>query len=202
MKIKAFGLNGTLKPSSKLSSTQKLLDQIMAGFQDMGVETSTERLADYNVKPGVKADEGDGDAWPMLRSKIMEAHILVLATPIWVGQPSSVIKRALERMDAFLSEIDDQGRYPTFGKVGIAAVVGNEDGAHHVTAELYQGLTDFGFTIPGGSPAYWVGEAMGSKNYKDLKRTPKKLTQCIQTLACNAAHLAKLLAKSPYPNPK
>jgi multimeric flavodoxin WrbA len=122
MKIKAFGLNGTLKPSSKLSSTQKLLDQIMAGFQDMGVETSTERLADYNVKPGVKADEGDGDDWPMLRSKIMEAHILVLATPIWVGQPSSVIKRALERMDAFLSEIDDQGRYPTFGKVGIAAV--------------------------------------------------------------------------------
>jgi hypothetical protein len=81
----------------------------------------------------------------------------------------------------------------------MAGVVGNEDGAHHVTAELYQGLADFGFTIPGGSSAYWVGEAMGSTNYIDLAQTPGKLKQSIDVLARNAAHLARLLHEYPYP---
>jgi len=118
-----------------------------------------------------------------------------------MGQPSSVCHRVLERMDAFLDEIDKQGRYPTFGRVAVVAVVGNEDGAHHVTAELYQALADVGFTIPGGSSAYWVGEAMGSVNYIDLDRTPKKLASTIKTLASNAAHLAALLKAKPYPAP-
>ncbi|MEO8808906.1 MAG: NADPH-dependent oxidoreductase, partial [Rhodanobacter sp.] len=123
------------------------------------------------------------------------------ATPIWMGQPSSVVKRVLERMDAFLGEIDKQGRYPTFGKIALVGVVGNEDGAHHVTAELYQALADVGFTIPGGSSAYWVGEAMGSVNYVDLDRTPKALADTIKTIASNASHLAKLLKDKPYPAP-
>jgi multimeric flavodoxin WrbA len=199
MSIKAFALNGTLKASPEPSSTQRLLDQILEALQAYGVQTSSARLVDHEVKPGVRADEGDGDAWPQLRQKIMDANILVLATPIWVGQPSSLIKRALERMDAFLGEIDEKGYYPTFGKVGIVGVVGNEDGAHHVSAELYQALADFGFTIPGGSAAYWVGEAMGSTNYVDLEPSPEKTLGAVRTLASNAAHLARLLAQTPYP---
>ena len=199
--LTAFGMNCTLKQGPEESSTQKLLDQILHALTPYGVGVSHARVADYVVKPGVKADEGSGDEWPALRSKVLDANILVLASPIWMGQPSSVAKRVLERMDAFLDEIDKQGRYPTFGRVAIVAVVGNEDGAHHVTAELYQALADVGFTIPGGSSAYWVGEAMGSVNYKDLARTPPKLASTIKTLACNAAHLAALLKKSPYPAP-
>lgn len=200
MHVKALGLNGTLKPSPTPSSTEKLLDQLLQRLSDFGVQTSSVRLADRHIPPGVKADEGEGDQWPDIRRQMMDAQILVLATPIWVGQPSSLIKRALERMDAFLGEIEGDGYYPTFGKVGIVAVVGNEDGAHHVAAELYQSLADFGFSIPGGSNAYWVGEAMGSKNYIELEKTPEKLAQAISTLACNAAHLAQVLAKSPYPH--
>lgn len=199
--LTAFGLNCTLKQGPEESSTQKLLDQVLRALTPYGVEVSHARVADHVVKPGVKADEGGGDEWPELRSKVLDANILVLASPIWMGQPSSVAKRVLERMDAFLDEIDKQGRYPTFGRVAIVAVVGNEDGAHHVTAELYQALADVGFTIPGGSSAYWVGEAMGSVNYKDLTRTPPKLASTIKTLACNAAHLAALLKKNPYPAP-
>lgn len=136
-----------------------------------------------------------------MRKKIMDADILVVATPIWMGQPCSVSKRVMERMDAILDDIDDEGRYPTFGKVAIVAVVGNEDGAHHVTAELYQALADVGFTIPGGSNTYWVGEAMGSQDYKDLDETPKKVAEATKTLASNAAHLAKILKESPYSAP-
>ncbi len=197
--LRAFGMNCTLKQGPETSSTQKLLDQLLRALQKHDVEGSSVRTVDHDIKPGVKADEGQGDAWPDLRKQILDADILVLATPIWMGQPSSVVKRVLERMDAFLGEIDKQGRYPTFGRVAIVGVVGNEDGAHHVTAELYQALADVGFTIPAGSSAYWVGEAMSSVNYVDLDRTPKAVSDTIKTLAANAAHLAKLLKQHPYP---
>ncbi len=201
MPLRAFGLNCTLKSSPEPSSTQKLLDEVLCAMAKHDVETSRARIADFDVKPGVKADEGDGDEWPGLRQQVMDANILVLATPIWMGQPSSLAKRVLERMDAFLGEIDEQGRYPTFGRVAVAAVVGNEDGAHHVCAELYQALTDIGFTIPGGTPPYWVGEAMGSTNYIDLDNTPEKIADTIRTIASNAVHLAQLLQAKPYPAP-
>ena len=201
MALRAYGLNCTLKSGDESSSTQKLLDQMLRALGKHDVETASDRVANFNVKPGVTADEGDGDEWPQLRKRIMEADILVVATPIWMGQPSSVCKRVLERLDAVLSEIDDDGRYPTFGKVAVAAVVGNEDGAHHCCAEIYQALTDVGFTIPGASPPYWVGEAMGSTDYQDLERTPKKVAETIRTIASNAAHLAQLLKDSPYPKP-
>lgn len=201
MALKAFGLNCTLKAGPAKSSTQKLLDQLLRALRKHEVEGTSERVVEHDIKPGVSADEGDGDAWPAMREKVMAADILVIATPIWMGQPSSVCKRVLERMDAFLGEIDDEGRYPTFGKVAMVGVVGNEDGAHHVCAELYQALADVGFSIPAGSGAYWVGEAMGSVDYKDLERTPKKVSDTINTLSSNAAHLAQLLKRSPYPAP-
>lgn len=201
MTLSAFGLNCTLKPGLQPSSTQKLLDQLMAELQKHGVSTATERALHHDIKPGVTNDEGSGDEWPAIRKRIMAADIFVVATPIWMGQPSSVSKRVMERLDAVLDEIDDAGRYPTFGKVAIVGVVGNEDGAHHVTAELYQALADVGFSLPGGSSAYWVGEAMGSTDYKDLDKIPKKITQTIATLASNAAHLARVLKENPYPAP-
>ena len=202
MTLSAFGLNCSLKSGDTPSSTQKLLDQLLDAMAGHGVTTSSARVADFDVKPGVTADEGDGDQWPALRTRIMEGQILVVATPIWMGHPSSLAQRVLERLDAVLSEIDDDGVYPTFGKVAVAAVVGNEDGAHHVCAQLYQGLTDVGFTIPGGSPPYWVGEAMGSTDYRDLKRTPDKVAETIATIASNAVHLARALQMQPYPVPR
>lgn len=197
--LSAFGLNCTLKQGTKPSSTQKLLDQVLGSLQGYGVSTAYERAVDHDIKPGVSTDEGPGDGWPAIRKRIDEANIFVLATPIWMGQPCSVAKRVCERLDAVFGEIDEHGIYPTFGKVAIVCVVGNEDGAHHVTAEMYQALADVGFSIPGGSSSYWVGEAMHKKNYIDLKETPKALAGAIKTQACNAAHLAKLLQDNPYP---
>lgn len=201
MDLKAVGLNCTLSPSPKPSSSQKMLDQLLDCLSRHGVKTSSARVVDFNIKPGVRHDEGSGDDWPALRERIMDSDILVIATPIWMGQASSVAKRVLERLDAILGDIGDDGRYPTFGKVAIVGVVGNEDGAHHVTAELYQALADVGFTIPAGSSAYWVGEAMSDRNYIDLPGTPEKVAQSIATLTTNAAHLAKVLKASNYPAP-
>lgn len=204
MPIKALAFNSTLKSSSasEASSTGRLLDLISEEFQKHGVETEIIRLADYDIKPGVKSDEGEGDAWPAIRGKVLQADILLIGTPIWLGQPSSICKRALERMDAFLEETDEEGRMVSYGKVAAVAVVGNEDGAHHVSAEIYQALNDVGFTIPANAIAYWVGEAMGSTNFIDLEETPEQVETMISMLARNTAHLAMLLNGAQYPGEK
>lgn len=203
MPLKAIALNCTLKPGEEASSTDKLLDELLAELKKHGVETGEKiRVADKNVKPGVTSDEGDGDDWPALRRKILDAQILVLGTPIWLGQPSSVCKRVLERMDAFLGETDDRGRMVSYGRVALVAVVGNEDGAHHVAAETFQALSDVGFTIAANGMTYWVGEAMGGTDYKDLKTPREQTAKATAMAARNGAHLAALLQQAEYPGAK
>ena len=107
----------------------------------------------------------------------------------------------LERLDAELSQTDEQGRPILFGKVGVVAVVGNEDGAHHVIAELGQGLADVGFTLPAQGSTYWVGQAMHTTDYQDLDQTPQVTANATQIATRNAAHLARLLKARPFPAP-
>jgi multimeric flavodoxin WrbA len=200
MTLKAIAFNGTLKSSGgDPSSTNRLLALIADGLKKHGIDSDVIRLADHNILPGVTSDEGEGDAWPAIREKLLAADILVVGTPIWMGQTSSVTKRALERMDAFLSETDDQGRMVSYGRVAAVAVVGNEDGAHNVSADVYQALNDVGFTIPANAVAYWVGEAMGSTNFVDLKAVPDAVTTMVDMLVRNTVHLAGLLKASQYP---
>jgi multimeric flavodoxin WrbA len=197
--LKALAINCTLKPSPAESSCGVLLAQVCAAFEEHDVATTTIRAVDHDIKPGVRSDEGPGDEWPDIRQQMLDARILVLGTPIWLGHPSSVCQRVLERMDAFLGEEDDQGRMITLDRVAVVVTVGNEDGAHHVGAELYQGLVDVGFTAPPSAQVYWVGEAMGSVDYKDLDGPPEKVAQTTKDVARHAAHLARLLAGSGYP---
>jgi multimeric flavodoxin WrbA len=199
--LKVLAFNCSLKSASgtEKSTTDVLLRQLLDELGKHGATGAVVRAVDHNIKPGVTSDEGEGDDWPALRQRIVNADILVMATPIWLGQPSSVAKRVMERMDAFLSETDDQGRMPSYGKVGIVVVVGNEDGAHHCAAELIQAMTEVGFTCPAGGVTYWVGEAQGDKEYKDLGKAPKVIAETTAMLASNAAHLARLLKASNYP---
>lgn len=197
----AIALNCTLKPSSaEPSSTDVLLYQLKAALEAHGVTTTeTIRIADHDVKPGTDSDMGEGDAWPDIRAKILAADILVFGTPIWLGNPSSVARRVLERLDAFLSETDDASRTPAFGKVAVAAIVGNEDGAHATTAQLFQALSDVGFTIPAQASVYWVGEAMQKRDYRELPEPPEQVAKTTAMAAANAAHLASLLSSGSYP---
>lgn len=201
MTLTALALNCTLKTrkTTDPSSTDRMLKLLAAAMKPLGVSTDFLQLADYDIKPGVSSDEGNGDDWPGIRRKILDADILVMGTPIWMGQPSSVCKRALERMDAFLEEKDDQGRMVSYGRVAAVAVVGNEDGAHHVSAELFQALNDVGFTIPANAVTYWVGEAMGSVNFVDLEKIPDVVRSTLDLVARNTVHAARLFKAEPYP---
>lgn len=201
MTLIAQPINCTLKADAKAeSSTDAMIGLLGEAFEKVDVRMAeTIRIAAHSVLPGVTSDEGEGDDWPAIRTRILAADILVFGTPIWMGQPSSVAKRVLERMDAFLDETDEAGRMPSYSKVAVCAVVGNEDGAHNVCAQVFQALNDVGWTIPAIAGCYWVGEAMGDVDFKDLKATPRMVTKTAKMVAANAAHLAGLLKREPFP---
>jgi multimeric flavodoxin WrbA len=129
--LNVLAFNCSLKSAGgrEASSTDVLLKQLLDALAQHGAKGEIIRAVDHDIKAGVKSDEGEGDAWPALRQRVIDADILVIGTPIWLGQPSSVAKRVLERMDAFLGEINARGRMPSYGKIALAVVVGNEDGA-------------------------------------------------------------------------
>lgn len=201
MALSAIAINCTLKTSGgEASSTDAMIGVVAEAFGEHNVSLAeTLRIADYNVLPGVTSEEGEGDDWPALREKILAHDILIFGGPIWLGQISSVAKRVIERMDAFLSETDDKGRMPPYGKVAVAAVVGNEDGAHNCSAQLYQALSDVGWTISPNAVSYWVGEAMHGTDFNELDSVPEVVSTTAKQVAGNAAHLARLLKASPYP---
>ncbi|MBQ3359336.1 MAG: NAD(P)H-dependent oxidoreductase [Microbacterium sp.] len=197
--LTALAITCTLKPSPADSSSDLLATQILDALADHGVTGDLVRAVDFAVKPGVETDVGDGDEWPAIREKVLGADILVLVTPTWMGQHSSVAQRVLERLDAELAETDAEGRPILFDKVAIAGIVGNEDGAHHIAAILFQSLNDVGYTVPAQASVYWNGEAMQGVDYKDLNETPEKVVETITTASRNAAHLARALKTSAYP---
>ena len=198
--LTATAINCSLSSGGRKSSTDAMLAVLAEHFAAHDVTVGDAiRIAAHDIKWGVKSDEGEGDDWPQIRERILAADILIFGTPIWMGQASSVAKLVMERMDAFLSETDAKGRMPSYSKVAVAAIVGNEDGAHNVASQIFQALNDVGWTIPAVAACYWVGEAMGSVDFKDLKEAPKKVTETAGMVAANAAHLARLLKDAPYP---
>ena len=172
---------------------------MLEALRQHGVEGHLVRVVDHGVRFGVSTDEGDEDGWPGIRAQMLEADILVIATPIWMGQPSSVCKMVLERLDAELSETDEEGRLLTYGKAAMVAVVGNEDGAHHVIAECLQALNDTGFSIAPNAGTYWVGQAMQTTDYQDLDQSPEETTSATRSAVANTVHLVRLLQGAGYP---
>ncbi|ART71603.1 flavodoxin [Mycobacterium dioxanotrophicus] len=197
--LQVLGLICTLKPGPADSSSALMAQHVMDAFAPWGVTYGLERCADYHIAPGVAADMGDGDEWPTLRRQVLDADILLISTPVWLGHPSSVAQRVLERLDAELSEKGDGGRPILAGKVAIVSVVGNEDGAHKTVADLFQGLNDVGYTIPAQGCTYWNGAAMESTDYNELDTVPSAVAAATQAAARNAAHLARALKASQYP---
>lgn len=197
--LTAVAISCTLKPTPAESSSDLLASQILAALAGHGVTGDVVRAVDHTISPGVQKDMGGDDEWPSIRRRILEADILVFVTPTWMGQHSSVAQRVLERLDAELGETDASGKLTLFDKVAIAGVVGNEDGAHHIAAILFQALNDVGFTIPAQSSVYWNGEAMQGVDYKDLDEVPEKVASATATATRNAAHLARVLRDQKYP---
>ncbi len=161
----------------------------------------TIRVVDHSVLPGVSSDEGDGDEWPAIRAKIVSSEILVLATPTWFGQPSSVVKRVVERMGAMLSETDEQGVPVAYSRVAGFVVTGNEDGAHHVIAELAQAVNDIGYSVPAQAWTYWNKGPGPGLTYLETDEGHEWSAKTARTAAGNLIAVAEALAAHPLPKP-
>jgi multimeric flavodoxin WrbA len=199
--VKALVLNCTLKPSPAVSNTEALISAVTEPLEGEGVEVEQIRLVDLNVKPGVRSDEGPGDDWPGVRERIVSSEILIVATPTWLGTLSSVAKRALERMDAMLSESDDEGRPVAYNRVAGVVVTGNEDGAHHVINEISGALIEIGFTVPGQSWTYWnMGPGPGP-SYLDSDHGHDWSKSTGRMAATNLLSVARAFAANPVPAP-
>jgi multimeric flavodoxin WrbA len=194
-------LNCTLKASPERSNTDALLDVVAEAMRKSDVNVDVVRVVDHDVKPGVTNDEGGGDEWPQILALVRNSEILVVATPTWLGQPSSVAKRVLERMDALISETDDAGRPFAYNRVGGVVVTGNEDGAHHVIAEIAQSLVDIGYTVPGQAWTYWnMGPGPGP-SYLETDHEHDWSERTGRTAASNLVAVARALAAQPIPAP-
>ncbi len=199
--MRALVINCTLKRSPEQSNTQALADHVVGALREHEVEVETIRLADHSVPPGVVTDLGGDDEWPSIHDKLLAAEILVIATPTWVGRPSSLAQRVLERMDAMLAETDDHGRPVAYGRVAGVVVTGNEDGAHHVISEIAGGLGDIGYTIPGQAWTYWnMGPGPGP-SFTETDRGHSWAVSTGRAMASNLVAVARALEAMPVPAP-
>lgn len=197
--MRALVLNCTLKSSPTPSNTQVLADVVIDALRQQDVEVDVIRLVDRNIPPGVETDLGNGDEWPEIHELLTASDILIMATPTWVGQPSSVSKLALERMDAMISETKDDGTYAAYNKVAGVIVTGNEDGAHHVITEIAGALIDIGFTIPGQAWTYWnMGPGPGP-SYTETDHKHEWSEKTGRTMAANLVAAATALRAHPLP---
>lgn len=195
-------LNCTLKSSPAPSNTEVLAEVVVAALRDKGVQVEVIRAVDRHIPPGVETDLGGSDEWPQIHTLLMASDILIIATPTWLGQPSSVAKLVLERMDALISETKDDGTYAAYNKVAGVVVTGNEDGAHHVIAEVAGALIDIGFTVPGQAWTYWnMGPGPGP-SYTETDHGHKWSESTGRTMAANLHAAATALNAHPLPPAK
>jgi multimeric flavodoxin WrbA len=169
--LKALFLNCTLKRSPELSHTQGLIDISKTIMEKSGVSVDVLRPVDYEIAYGVWPDMTehgwDKDAWPEILNNVMDAEILVITSPIWLGEKSSVCTKVIERLYSASGQLNKQGQYAYYGRVGGCLVTGNEDGAKHCAMNILYSLQHLGYVIPPQSDAAWLGEAGPGPSYLD-----------------------------------
>ena len=193
----------TLKRSPETSNTRALLDDVVVPvLAERGVDVEVIRLVDLNIEPGVKTEMGGGDDWPGVHERLLASQIVILATPTWMGQASSVCQRALERMDAMLSETGEDGRPVAFNQVAGVVVTGNEDGAHHIVGTCLQALNDLGFTSPGQGSCYWNSGPGPGPSYTDADEGHDYAKRVGGNMTRSLIALAEALGEHPLPVPE
>jgi len=205
--LKAVFINCSIKKDKTLSHTQRLINRAAAIMETEGVTVEHIYALDYDIAFGMVMDgkdSGQKDEWPMLHKQIMQADILVLATPIWLGVKSSVATLVVERMYAFSGEKNIKDQYLYYGKTAGCLITGNEDGAKACAMDMLYAMQHIGYTIPPQADAAWLGEAGPGPSYGDTEYNGNKLDPAAgydndftnkntTYMAWNLMHMAKLL---------
>ena len=200
MTTRALFLNCTLKPSPTESNTDSLIAKVIEQFDRLGVESETIRVVDHHVAFGAAMDEGNGDGWPGVLDQIRACDILIIASPVWLGERSSVAKMVAERLDATTYQLDDRNQHEMYGKVAGAIAVGESDGGQGAIKSILYDLTIAGLTVPPNADVYWVNEAgLGGPYLESNGDTCYFVNERVRWMAANLSYLARLLQTNPYP---
>src|SRR5687767_2537221 len=198
--LSALYINCTLKRSPETSNTQGLMDLSMGIMERNGVSVDCFRAVDHEIATGVWDDMTEHgwerDEWPELLERVMGADILVIGTPIWLGEKSSVCTQIIERLYGHSSVLNDAGQYAYYGRVGGCLVTGNEDGIKHCAMNVLYSLQHLGYSIPPQADAGWIGEAGPGPSYLDEGSggPENDFTNRNTTFATwNLMHLARML---------
>jgi multimeric flavodoxin WrbA len=197
--LKALFLISSLKSTAEKSHTEALSEKVQTIYMNENIESEIIRLADYNIAYGIAPDMGDGDEWPSIFEKVKAADILIIGTPLWLGEKSSIATLAIERLYGSSSETNNKGQAIYYNKVGGVIVTGNEDGAKHAAASILYGLSHMGFVVPPNVDTYWVGEAGPGPSYMDAGQHNDFTKKHVEMLAYNTIHLARILKETPIP---
>ncbi|WP_174731086.1 flavodoxin family protein [Mesobacillus harenae] len=201
MPLKALVLNCTLKQSNEQSNTQALINHVEKIFEENGVVTENLRMADFDIGYGITAESvNETDEWPGIFEKVKDADIIIVGSPVWLGQQSSMATKVIERLYGGSSLTNEKGQYLFYNKVGGVVVTGNEDGAKQVSRSLIYALSHIGFTIPPNVDTYWVGEAGPGASFIEANGQQNEFTmQHTKIMAHNLIHFARLLKENPIP---
>jgi len=198
--FKSLFLNCTLKKSPELSHTEGLMSISVKIMKELGVTVELLRMIDYDIAAGVYPDMTqrgwEKDDWPEIYEKVKNADILIIGTPIWLGEKSSVCTRVIERLYSSSGDLNEQGQYSYYGGVGGCVITGNEDGAKHCAMNILYSLQHLGYTIPPQSDAAWTGEAGPGPSYLDPgSGGPENdfTNRNITFMTWNLLHFARLL---------
>ncbi|MGH7141758.1 MAG: flavodoxin family protein [Minisyncoccia bacterium] len=199
--LRVLVLNASLKHGDKPSNSEEVTNVVLEKMRGHGaIEAESIRLSDKNIPVGLGFKESDDDDWPDIVEKIKSSDIVIFATPIWWGGRSSLMQRAIERMDAFDEEFIHGGRSALLNKVAGIVITGSEDGAQAVLASIMEVLTFINFTLPPNCCTYWVGET-GLDPATDAERRRKN--PAVEHMAINTArglmHYATILKEHPMP---
>jgi multimeric flavodoxin WrbA len=202
--LRALFINCTLKRSPDVSHTETLMNVSRKIMEAQGVSVRNVRAVDHELAPGVQPDMTrhgfDQDDWPGLYKRVQDAEILVIGSPIWLGERSSVCSRLIERLYSQSAELNDKGQYVYYGKVGGCVVTGNEDGIKHVAQSVLYALQHLGYTIPPQADAGWIGEAGPGPSYGDTRDDGSRVgfdndftNRNTAFMTWNLLHLARML---------
>ncbi|MHA7056956.1 flavodoxin family protein [Aquimarina sp. M1] len=200
--LKAVYINCTLKDTSKKSHTEGLMKVSMDIMKAENVSVEYLRLVDYDIAyglmPDMKEEGKEKDDWPEIYKKIMDADILIIGTPIWLGEKSSVATKLIERLYGMSGKTNEKGQYIYYGKVGGCVITGNEDGIKHCAMGILYALQHLGYSIPPQADCGWIGEAGPGPSYLDEESNAKnnQFTNRNTTfMTYNLLHLATILGK-------
>jgi multimeric flavodoxin WrbA len=201
--LRALFVNCTLKRSREPSNTEALMRNSVAIMHANGVSVDEVRAADHEIPPGVEPDMTEHgfarDEWPEIQARVLAADILVIGTPIWLGDKTSICTRVVERLYGYSGQLNDAGQWLYYGRVGGVVVTGNEDGIKHVAMNVLYSQQHLGYVIPPQADCGWIGEAGPGPSYADPGSggVENEFTRRNTTfMTWNLMHLAALLKRS------